>query len=260
MRTYSAASNYDTRATLTTVHITEVTRRQGGSVTVQTMCGTDASAHGQVGWHTGRSLFTLGLPDSFFRKCGRCARTRGTNVERYEMTRAAERFGNLSALVETRTPDTLTVVQDDTGDTLVEWHGCVVGARFTTGRDATAFLSTRRTMADRPERCTRPSGGYGACVRQAGHPAECADAHGYRFTFPTEDEKRAASMAAHPAGKGRTRKIIGRVIAGGLPVVRPIHRDADGGMVFACDRIPVPVDSESERALDEDADRFHDYL
>lgn len=86
-----------------------------------------------------------------------------------------------------------TVGHDDTGDTLAEWRGCIVGARFTRRDDALAFLAGDRSMEDRPARCTLPSGGYGGCVRQAEHPGQCADAHGYRFTLPTLAEKIATA-------------------------------------------------------------------
>lgn len=103
----------------------------------------------------------------------------------------------------------VTVVsRDDTGDVLAEWRGCIVGARFTFAEDARTFLAGDRSV--RPTPCRLEFGGYGACIRQASHGGQCADAHGHRFagarrtTTAEYLAMRADAMERHPAGKGRT--------------------------------------------------------
>lgn len=114
-----------------------------------------------------------------------------------------------NARLDSMEAGTVTAVShDDTGDTLAEWRGCVVGARFTFAEDARTFLAGDRS--ERPESCRLEFGGYGACVRQASHGGQCADAHGHRFsgqrrtTMAEYLAMRADAMERHPAGKGRT--------------------------------------------------------
>lgn len=130
------------------------------------------------------------------------------------------------------------ITHDETGDVIAEWSGCVVGVRFSSVADAYDWMVGDRST--RPDRCPLSSrGAVGDCVRAAGHEGQCASAHGDRYDgitrheVPTgtadevarfsrelaavlsprsweeigQDEARARSMAAHPAGKGRPVKL-----------------------------------------------------